>query len=331
MNVQNEGFFLYLSRRGLKQSSIVSYEKILKLLVRECDPLSVTALDQLMAKLRSQGRKATYLNRLIDVVRVWGTYTGESELQKYPYFKEEEYIKAVMSDAEIEAFLSLPKPPNTNQENWDTWTLFFSIMAFTGCRCGEAAKLTPNDVDFGQGVFIFRDTKTHETRFVPIPVNIRQQLEQHVQTHCKTAKDYLFPSKRGGNKDGLGKHIDSVDWHYNFHSRIKRLGIKRENLTPYSLRHSFITAILPDSNLFDVKRLVGHKNSKTTEHYYHYNFDSLRKAQNNHKIIRRQTEPQEVLRSLAHTIKQFALEKDTRLSYTLLEDNECMILEVRIK
>ena len=41
--------------------------------------------------------------------------------------------------------------------------------------------------------------------------------------------------------------------------------------TPHSLRHTSITEAIhvPNSNVYDISRVVGHKNLKTTQRYMH--------------------------------------------------------------
>ncbi|MCL5018874.1 MAG: site-specific integrase [Patescibacteria group bacterium] len=247
-------------------------------------------------------------------------------MQKFSYLKEKEAIKATLSDEEIEAFLKLlPKRKGKKEGlNYNKWTLFFSLMAFTGMRSGEVASLKVDQVDFGRGIFVIEDSKTNTPRFVPIPPNIKTVLENYV----KKCTGYLFPSPRNG-KDGV---VRNVDWGYQFHQRLNRLGIKRKYLTPYSLRHSFITRMLEeDVNIFKIQKIVGHRDLRTTAHYTHLTTKDIQRAITRHPIIRRSTEPITIIHSLVEMIKSFSIENDNRFFYRLEENNNGLRFELSLK
>jgi len=291
--------------------------------------------------------KNTYLNHLISTVRVYSQYLKEKgqfyddELLSTRFLKREIFIKATMSDEEIEAFLSIQPPTITYKGRWGVmitrtinprthrlWTMFFSIMAFSGMRPGEVANLTVNDVDFGRDIFILRETKTGQPRLVPIAPNIKVSLQKFI---AGLQSNYLFPSDRGGIKDGKAV-FDNVDWHYNFHARIKRLGIKRTNLTPYSLRHSLITRLLEeDVNLFKVQKIVGHSDLRTTQAYTHLTTKDVQLALAKHPLIMLKTDPRVVLDNLKTLIKAFHLDKNPFFNFKMYEDKNGFKFEVKLK
>ena len=145
-------------------------------------------------------------------------------------------------------------------------TLFWKCLAYSGARPGEIAHLQIGDVDFGRQIFLVNGKTGH--RQIPIASNLLPELTEYIKN---LSGDYLFPSRKGGiSKRQLAPVIDDTDWGYDFHQRIKRLGIKRKNLTPYSLRHSFVTRMLSeDINIFKVQKIVGHRRITTTQQYTH--------------------------------------------------------------
>lgn len=265
------GFRLFLTKRGLKPSSIVSYTRHLQTLQKAGFSFCPSTTQDFLDEWLLQGKKPAYLNKCIDVLRTYGKFTGGNYTLKQ--YKEGKPKIETMSDEEIEAFLALPKGKNVSPEWWGKQNVFWSICFFTGCRPGEAAKLTVDDVNLSNMTFIFRNTKTGDDRVVPIA----PMIQERVVRYLRITEGYLFPSERGGNKDGLGAVMDNIDWHYSFHSRIKRLGIKRP-VRPYSARHSFCSSILPESNLFDTMAIMGHTRPETTMRYYHQNLKSKRRA-----------------------------------------------------
>lgn len=225
----------------------------------------------------------SYCTSISSTIRRWGQFKNIEELKTFPMFgKKTMFVKQTMTPEEIERFLQLPPPVQrhngrawpVNPDSHRRWTLFFKILAYTGMRTGEVAHLTTDDVDLNRQLFILRDTKTNTPRIVPIPNFLVDELKAYLW-NLKT--NYLFPSSRGGNHNETGQVFDNVDWHYNFHTRLKRLGIERKGLTPYSLRHSFITKMISKNvNLFNIQAIVGHKNIKTTAQYVHLSVDGLR-------------------------------------------------------
>jgi integrase len=265
---------------GRKPRTIELHTKCLKRLIAHVPDLSPQKIELFLLSLKERGKKASYINDFISTLNAYGRSINSDIYSNLTYYKEEPFVKATLSDEEIEAVLTLPPTTVTryhwkskrkftciaDPKGWKRWTLFFSIMAYTGMRPGEIAHLTVDRVDFGRGVFVLEDTKTNTPRNVPIPPLLIPQLQEHIR---KENNKFLFPSRRGGSwrQDGV---VDDVDWSYNFQVRIKRMGIKRKNLSIYSLRHSFVSRMLgADIALPTVQKIVGHKDIRTTAHYTH--------------------------------------------------------------
>lgn len=291
-------------------------------LLASITPLTPITIEAYFLELYKSGKKATYLNHMLDALSLYGKYK-QLEGLNIKRFKEEEHQKAVLSDQEIEAFLALP--PNTKgekrQENWNKWTLFWSILAYSGMRTHEVAQLTINDVDFGRGVFSLGITKT-SPRLVPISPLLIPTLHAHI---ASITQAYLFCSP-------YGKPFNMSSWDYDFKTRIKRLGIKRTNLTPYSLRHSFITRMLDeDISLKKVQMIVGHKRIETTAHYYHLTTKQLIATLNKDPMARKAIDPKIILNALIEQIKQFGLDTDDRFTVSLSQKTTELSLKVKIK
>ena len=250
-----------------------------------------------------------------------------------------------MSDSEIEAFLNLPAPYSTvlnantgelqtiqtSKKQYEIWTLFFSIMAYTGMRPQEVALLTPDLVDFGRKIFIVpeENSKTHTERYVPIPPNILDKVENHVK---ELQGEYLFPARNGGTSRSGKAVVNNVQWGYNFHARCKRLGIKRKGLVPYSLRHSLITRLLEeDVNIFKVQKIVGHKRLETTAGYTHMTTKDIQQAITKHPLIRKATDPRSIIEAFKEIVRSFEFEKNEKLQYQLNETTGKLSLHLILK
>lgn len=324
MEKELAGFQLWLSQKGRKPSTIRTISYSLKRVLRSGLNLNAKSVSSYLFLLKEKGLSGKYLNNCIVALRLYGQYKKINSFAHISFLKEDPYLQATMSDEEITAFLSLPCPQcrvctvngvdimrPTDPKRWEKMKVFWSICAFTGMRTGEVAHLTVEDVDWGRNVFVLEDTKTHDPRFVPIPANIETMLHEYIDTTIKDG--YLFPSARGGKYDG--GVLNNVDWHYDFKHRIKRLGIKRRHLVPYSLRPSFITRLLEEGvDLFSVKKIAGHRRLETTLHYSHLTTKDIQKAVTKHPIIRRSTDPNNIVGTLKEAVDSYALEKDERFN-----------------
>lgn len=341
-----EQFKFFLARGGRKPRTIRLYIDVFKRLLKVSPSVSISTISSHLLQLKERGRKGSYLNHYVDVIRLWGQCSKSQAHQAYQYFKEEEHIKSILSDEEIEAIIHLPPITVKRLTRWGTpteyihdkegnerWSLFFKIMAFTGMRPGEVAHLKSSEnVDFGANVFRLDPSfvKTNDSRLVPIPTPIRNELREYVN---KLTTDYLFPSRRGGNYKYNDPVVDSVDWGYQFNQRIKRIGIKRKNLTIYSMRHSFITRFLgQDANLFKVQRIVGHKDIRTTMHYLHLTHKDLQEVMDTKDTLaRKYADPLMLLSYFIDKLKDFGFDKDGRFRFAFTQTENGIQLSVQIK
>ena len=125
--------------------------------------------------------------------------------------------------------------------------------------------------------------------------------------------------------------INNANWSKNFHLRLDRLGIKRKNLSVYSLRHSMITRLIEeDVSLFRIQKLVGHHNITTTAKYVHLASKDMEEALKKHPMVRRSTDPQSILRALVESVKSFKLGLDDRFTYELKETEGSLEVKVAL-
>lgn len=288
-----EAFRLYLlGIKGQKPSTVNTNLKLLRKLLYECYPLSLKNVQIFINNLLKEERDTLYINQYINVVKIYGDYKKNPELSSYPYLKRrhrDDYVRATLSDDELEAFLNLPNLAPIGSLYWERnnmWTIFWMISVYEGFRPGETVKLRKQDVDLGRNVFILNDTKTGH-RLVPISFVIRESLTTYLQN---LEGEYLFPPIRNyGNK-----YMKCQAWEDDFKKRIKRLTSefpdlgRRQNLTPYSLRHTFGTRQADeDVSLFKIQKAMGHRNLATTEKYIHMSLKSVENMLDNDRLSRR--------------------------------------------
>jgi len=304
---------LHLLRQGLRQDTITAHVSRLNYIKSQVTPLTKNNFENwLMGKLPSV--KKSSLNRYIITMRSYCHY--EDWDWRLPLFKEDATHKAIFSDGEIEAFLSLPRPPHFNRVNWYQWTVFFSVLAFSGMRGSEVAQLRSEMVDFGSNNFILDHTKTVPRR-VPISAILQPLVIQYVKLH----NGWLFPSptKRG--------HVWRSGWSKQFNIRVKMLGIKRSSLTTHSFRHSFITNLWEENTpLPDIMHIVGHKKAETTLQYSHLGNKSAQRAVNNHSLVKKTLDPHVQLQSIIDDLQKRGVFNDNRFEYKITSES----LELKI-
>lgn len=206
------------------------------------------------------------------------------------------------------------------------WRVFWTIRAFSGMRMGEVAHLAIHNIDFGRGIFVIEEGKTGQ-RIMPIAPNIIPVLRDYIQS---LRGSFLFPSRRRGKKgDGC---VDSVDWGYNFAVRLRAMGLRRVNLSPYSFRHSFCTRMLEEDSAFPtVMKIMGHKRAETTLQYTHMTTKDVIQAVQKLPLVRKRTSPSHILHSLGEWVRSLDLNKDERFIYSITETDTSLTLEVRLK
>lgn len=286
-------FYMWLRRThkdsGARQTVDAVDRIVRKFTSKNLDYPTYDFMNEWIYEMQTEGCKGGYINDYIKYTKNYQQFLIETGKPHDPRIKDLKLVKEIqptkstLSDDEIEAILSLPAPSYTTyrhgkafnfhypSKTYDTMTIFYKILAYTGMRPSEVAGLKIEDVDFGRNVFILRETKT-EGRVVPIS----KALLPILQSYLPQCTEYLFPA----TKSTVSKVIGGTVWTQNFNERVKRLGIKRPNLTVYSLRHSFATRMLSESgvNIFHVQKILGHKRVETTAIYTHLTTKDIQRA-----------------------------------------------------
>lgn len=324
-----ETFRLFLLREGNQPSTVHEKLRLIKKLLNFNPSLTLEGINTFIGKMIEQERIKSYINFLIITVRQWGICFNRSELAKFPLIKgnNSTFVKSTLSDEEIEALLNLPYYGSKNGfyvKRHNMWTVFFTILAYTGARPSEVAQLTINDVDFGNNTFIFHKTKTHIPRQVPISFVIQNKVKEYIKSI--TGK-YLFPNYQKKRTP----YVDAFSWRYPFDERIKRLGIKRDNLTVYSLRHSFITRqVDEDVSVFKIQQLVGHKQLETTAKYVHLSYKALRTTIENDRLAKKYRSGSEILEDIIMFISKIEKQYKNQIRVSIKKETMSLLIEAKV-
>jgi integrase len=156
----------------------------------------------------------------------------------------------------------------------------FLIMRDTGLRNGELLALKWGDwhkdimcfpitkaIEAGT-VDVIKGTKTGRSRVALVKKQTAIEIEIYRKQKQSLPEHYIFSNREGYPMQG--HRLTSA-----FHNGVRRAEIQRTNITPYWLRHTFITLAI-ETNPFDiVRRLVGHADISTTLDYRNNNVESL--------------------------------------------------------
>lgn len=151
-------------------------------------------------------------------------------------------------------------------------------LAYTGCRLGEVAALTPLDIKLEEslidvsrslspdrhGRLVMGPTKARRERFVPIIPQMRDVLEKAMTGKAST--DLVFTGPRGGALDSsnLARSIRLAEWR----DKVKTFPPGEESLHLHDLRHTAFTIMAEAGvTVLDIKAVAGHSTVKMTEHY----------------------------------------------------------------
>lgn len=154
------------------------------------------------------------------------------------------------------------------------------LLMLTGCRKSEILSLQWDWVDFDRRCLRLPDSKTG-AKIVPLAAAAVELLAAIERT-----SSYVLPSKTGtGRIVGLQKAWDKLRTHA---TRLARENAKAagepiqrapdfSNVRLHDLRHSFASYAVQDgATLYVIGKVLGHKQTKTTEIYAHLHDDPLR-------------------------------------------------------
>jgi integrase len=128
-----------------------------------------------------------------------------------------------------------------------------SILVFTGCRLGEAMRISKSDLDFKGRAVRINQLKKRESfiRVVPVPSNLFWDIVRSYTERIASERLFRFTIRQGRNIL------------YGFSERY--LG---RRIRPHAIRHSYAIAVLKATkNLEAVRRLLGHRDYTTIKTY----------------------------------------------------------------
>lgn len=142
------------------------------------------------------------------------------------------------------------------------------LMArFTGMRQGEILKLTWEDVDLRRQWLLVRHAKNGESRYIPIPAALVQEL---AKTPVSQRTGLLFTRHGTGLvKDGFIRS--------QFRKAVRLAGLI--DFRAHDLRHSFAShAAMRGMDIQTLAKILGHKDLRMTQRYSHMSNEYLKES-----------------------------------------------------
>lgn len=150
---------------------------------------------------------------------------------------------------------------------------------YSGCRVGELASLTYNDVVNEEGKvrdeirLRAENTKTKEARIVFVNAKLKKELQHYANTYKPTNNQLKFFYSQKRASDGFTANTLTQFFHYLYF----RSGIF--GASSHSGRRTFITKLATQGvGVRVLMSLAGHRNISTTQAYIDVNDDMKRRA-----------------------------------------------------
>jgi len=141
------------------------------------------------------------------------------------------------------------------------------LVLFTGLRRSELFKLRWSDVDFERGFIHIRDPKDGPSQTIPLNDSARALLKNHV----RTGSGYVFPGRSGNMRTTIYEPVCRIK---------KKAGLPKDFRPLHGLRHVYASMLASSGkvDMYQLQKLLTHKDPKMTMRYAHLRDDALRRA-----------------------------------------------------
>jgi len=203
-------------------------------------------------KSTSVNLEIRHLKAAFEMARKWG-YIPSNPFQDVKQIKiKSNNLPKFLTKDQVKKLLDII--PDGNYKD------LIQVYLYTGSRRNEALNLTWDDIDLEKGKIFIKETKSGESRIVPINSELSK----------------ILKSMDNGNP----KLFNFSKWHvtHKFKKYLKKSGIKGwESFNVHTLRHTFAShLIMSGTDIYTVSKLLGHSSVAVTQMYAHLAPDYLR-------------------------------------------------------
>lgn len=259
-------FTIAQSAKGIKDKTVRTYWSHFNAAAKHLDmdltfdELSGSDLNAMIVSMRKSNLAHNTVSSYVRVMKTflnWCGGEGYTDLT-LPNFKQEETVKEVYSDAELERLLKRPAPDChfCEYRNW----VIVNFLLNCGCRAATLRNIQIRDVLLQERQVICRHNKNGKIQVLPLCSRMVNVLRGYMTVRGGEDNDYLFCDEYGEmmSENGLRLAITS----YN-----RKRGVKKTSI--HLFRHTFARKFLVDcgGDAFMLQKLLGHSTLKMTKHY----------------------------------------------------------------
>lgn len=207
--------------------------------------------------------KAISINSYIRVYRAffnWAYKEGYMDHQiVFKALKEQNKVPKSYQPSDIDKALKKPNLRTCTFNEYRNWVIVNFVLA-TGARRTTIVEIQIGDLNLEESCIEFNTTKNNQPLVMPLSTSLKKILVEYLSYRNGDASDPLFCLDTGApmTKDYLTNEIAK----YN-----KSRGLTKTSLHAY--RHTFSKTAIMDCNMnaFQLQKMLGHANIKTTENY----------------------------------------------------------------
>lgn len=266
-------YYAEIEIRKFTPKTIRSYRNSLNLFLRFCEEqsdaehiedLSLAVVRQFTSFMISKGRKGSYINSLLKVVKAFIQYCydegygGFNTRKNFKWCKQDKAVIMAFKPSDVRSMLHSCK-------GYDFLSVrdaaIITTLFETGIRCWELCCIQKSDIHED---FIIINGKNHKQRVVPVTPVLKKALLRYDNVKenyfaLKNTDDYYFLSFHGRQLNNSA--VENI---------IKRhgQGIDGIRVSPHTCRHFYAQQqIKMGTDLYTISRLLGHENIQITQTY----------------------------------------------------------------
>lgn len=273
INTAVKEYLVEIEVRKFTKKTIRSYRNNLNIFLRyfqeeaqltNIEDLSLAVVRKFTLYLVEKGRKGSYINSLLKVVKAFTQYCydegygGFNTKKNFRWCKQEKAVIMAFTPADVRSIMKSCKGSDFLSVR-DTAIL--TMLFETGIRCWELCCIQPQDI---HNEYIIINGKNHKQRVAPItPILQKAMLKYEIAKEnyftLRNTDDYFFLSFHG--RQLTNSAIEHI---------IKKYGegIRDIRVSPHTCRHFFAQQqIKMGTDLYTISRLLGHENIQITQTY----------------------------------------------------------------
>ncbi len=141
------------------------------------------------------------------------------------------------------------------------------LALYSGLRRGEMFKLQWRDIDFERGFILIRDPKGGIDQKIPLNDAARKLLSNHIRTESS----FVFPGRNGKQRVSIKKPVNKIK---------SKAGLPKDFRPLHGLRHVYASMLASSGkvDMYQLQRLLTHKNPIMTQRYAHLRDEALKEA-----------------------------------------------------